>query len=194
MKLSIAITKRAFLGLISLVLFLSLTSGCGYNEIQVMDEEINGKWAQIENQLQRRNDLIPNLVKVVKSYAKHEKEVFTRIAEARSKLSGAMKSGSPKQIAGAEAQFGSALGRLLAISENYPDLKANEQYTRLMDELSGTENRIAVARMDYNNAVKDYNGYIRKIPQTITAQAIGAEKREYYEPPAETQKAPEIEM
>lgn len=183
------------------ILWLSVTligllmfSGCGYNEIQTMDEEINNKWAQIESQLQRRSDLIPNLVKVVQSYAKHEQKIFKDVADARARMSGAIQTGDPGKIASAENQFNSALSRLLAVAENYPQLKADQHYVRLMDELAGTENRVAVARMDYNNAVRDYNSYIRRIPQNITAMVISAKSRQYYNPPAESQKAVEIKM
>lgn len=186
--------KQLALYCCTLFLGLSLLSGCGYNEIQTMDEEINNKWAQVENQLQRRSDLIPNLVKVVKSYATHEREVFTAVAEARSQMGTAIKTGDPQQVEAAERQFSSALSRLIAVAENYPQLKADQQYIRLMDELAGTENRITVARMDYNNAVRDYNGYIRRIPTNITAAVIGAKPREYYNPPAESQKPVEVDM
>lgn len=187
--------RSRFLGfLIALVLTGSLFSGCGYNEIQTFDEDINNKWAQVESQLQRRSDLIPNLVKVVKSYAKFEKDTFTQIADARSKLAGAMQSKNPKQVAEASSGFNGALSRLLMISENYPQLKADGQYTRLLDELSGTENRIAVARMDYNDSVKAYNAFIRQFPTNLTAMVFKASVHEYYNPPAETQAAPQVNM
>jgi LemA protein len=182
-------------GLMTLVLCgIVLFSGCGYNEIQTMDEDINNKWAQVENQLKRRSDLVPNLVKVVKGYAKHESEVFTNIAEARSRLSGAMTSKDAGKVGQAEGQFNSALGRLLVIAEQYPQLKANEQFNKLMDELSGTENRISVARKDYNDAVRVYNGYIRQIPTNITAAVINAKPRPYYEPPKSVEDAPVVDM
>lgn len=180
--------------LCAMVLSLSLLTGCGYNEIQTMDEEINNKWAQVENQLQRRSDLIPNLVKVVKAYAAHERGVFADVSDARARMAGAIQTGDPQRIAAAEGQFSGALSRLIAVAENYPQLKADQQYTRLMDELAGTENRIAVARMDYNNSVRDYNAYIRRIPTNLTAMVIGAEKHEYYNPPSSTQVAPEVDF
>lgn len=185
---------RSFLLLLGFILMLSTLSGCGYNRIQTMDEEINNKWAQVESQLQRRADLIPNLVKVVQSYAKFEKEVYSNLADARAKMSGAIQSGDPKRVAAAEGEMNTMLGRLLAVAENYPQLKANEEYTRLMDELAGTENRIAVARMDYNNAVRDYNSLIRQFPVNFTAMMFGAKAREYYNPPAESQKAPTVDL
>ena len=185
--------KRLVL-LAMLVLGLGMLSGCGYNEIQTMDEEINNKWAQVETQLQRRADLIPNLANVVKSYAKHEQKVFTDIANARARIGGALQSNDPKEAAAASSEMSGALSRLLVIAENYPQLKANEQYIRLMDELSGTENRISVARMDYNESVKEYNAYIRRFPTNLTAGATGAKQREYYNPPAESQNAPILDM
>lgn len=185
--------RWAFL-LCSVLLMTNLLTGCGYNTIQSMDEDINSKWAQVESQLQRRSDLIPNLVKVVQSYAKHERTVFTEIADARARMSGAIKSSNPEQVAQAEGSFNSALSRLLVVAENYPQLKADQQYTRLMDELSGTENRIAVARMDYNNAVRGYNSLIRRFPTNLTAMVIQSEKREYYNPPEASQAAPQIDM
>lgn len=186
--------QQPFCLLATLFLCFSLLSGCGYNQIQTMDEEINNKWAQVESQLQRRSDLIPNLVKVVQSYARHERGVFSDIADARARMSGAIQSNDPTRVAQAEAGFNSALSRLLAIAENYPQLKADQQYIRLMDELAGTENRIAVARMDYNNAVRDYNAYIRRFPTNLTAMVIQAKPHPYYNPPEESQRAPQIEM
>jgi LemA protein len=178
----------------TLILSLSMLTGCGYNEIQTKDEEINNKWAQVESQLQRRSDLIPNLVKVVQSYAKFERGVYQDIADARARMSGAIQTNDPKQVAAAEGQLNTALGRLLVVAENYPQLKANEEYTRLMDELAGTENRIAVARMDYNNSVRDYNSYIRQFPVNLTAGMFNAKTHDYYNPPEASQQAPKVEM
>ncbi|MGE0200158.1 MAG: LemA family protein [Candidatus Melainabacteria bacterium] len=182
------------LALLSAAVLSTGFSGCGYNQIQTMDEAVSNQWAQVESQLQRRSDLIPNLVTVVKSYAKHEKDVFTNIADARAKLGGAIQSKDPAQVSAADQGFSSALSRLLVVAENYPQLKADGQYTRLMDELSGTENRIAVARMDYNNTVKTYNSYIRQFPNNLTAMAFHAEARKYYDPPAASQEAPVVKM
>lgn len=188
------ILKTPVLWLMGLFLSVSLLSGCGYNEIQSMDESVTNNWAQIETQLQRRNDLIPNLVKVVQSYAKHERTVFTNIADARAKMGGALQSKDPAKVAAAEGEFNSALSRLMVVVENYPQLKADSQYTRLMDELAGTENRIAVARKDYNDSVRDYNAYIRQFPTNLTAMAFKAERREYYNPPESVNTAPEVKM
>jgi LemA protein len=163
-----------------LVLPLALL-GCGYNRIQSMDEQANASRQQISVQLQRRADLIPNLVATVKGYAQHEDEIFTKVAEARSALLGAVQSGDPAQMAAANAQTTSALGRLLAISENYPQLKADQSFIRLQDELTGTENRIAVSRSDYNQTAQAYNAYIRQFPQVLTAKVIGAKPKPYFE-------------
>jgi len=154
--------------------------GCGYNHIQQLDEQANGAQGQIEVQLQRRADLIPNLVNTVKGYAQHENDVFTQVAKARAGVMGAVQAHDPEQMANANAQLTSALGRLIAVAEAYPQLKADQQFTRLMDELSGTENRIAVARGDYNAAAQEYNSYIRQFPQTLTAKLTGAKSRNYF--------------
>jgi len=176
-------------------LLAGLTMGCGYNRIQALDEQANGYKSQIEVQLQRRADLIPNLVETVKGYAKHEDSVFTRVAEARAKLAGAVKSGDMGQMATANQDLTGALGRLIAISEAYPQLKANENFKMLQDQLEGTENRIATARGDYNNAVQTYNAYIRQFPQVLTAKATGKGPREYFEVTgAEKREAPQVKF
>jgi len=157
------------------------TTGCGYNRIQQLDEQVNQSQGQIETQIQRRADLIPNLVNTVKGYAQHEEAVFGQIAQARSSLLNARNSGDPEQMANANAQFNSALGRLLVIAEAYPQLKADAQFRALQDQLEGTENRIATARTDYNEAVGQYNGYIRTFPQALTAKMTGARPRKYFQ-------------
>ena len=159
---------------------LLASAGCGYNRIQQLDEQANGAQGQIEVQLQRRADLIPNLVNTVKGYAQHESDVFTQVTQARSGVLGAVQSHDPEQMANANAQMTSALGRLIAVAEAYPQLKADQQFTRLMDELSGTENRVAVARTDYNAAAQEYNAYIRQFPQALTAKVTGAKARNYF--------------
>ncbi|HEX2722651.1 MAG TPA: LemA family protein [Gemmatimonadaceae bacterium] len=182
--------KRRFLALLAPVLL----SGCGYNRIQTLDETASSAKQQIEVQLQRRADLVPNLVATVKGYAAHEEGVFTQVAEARAKLAGAVRSGDPAQQVAADAQLTGALGRLLAISEAYPQLKADQQFLRLQDELSGTENRIAVSRSDYNAAVRDYNTYIRGFPQALTAKVTGAKPRPYYDAPPGSESAPSVDF
>lgn len=156
-------------------------AGCGYNSIQTLDEQANGARSQIEVQLQRRADLIPNLVQTVKGYAAHEEQVFSEVAQARAGLLGAVQSHDPEQMANANAVATGALGRLLAISEAYPQLKADQSFLRLQDELTGTENRIAVARGDYNQAAQQYNTYIRKFPAALTAKVIGSKPKPYFE-------------
>ena len=164
-----------------LVLALLLPLGaCGYNRIQTLDEQAASAQGQIEVQLQRRADLIPNLVNTVKGYAQHEEEVFTKVAEARAGLLGAIQTKDPEQMATANATMTGALGRLLVVSEAYPQLKADQSFIKLQDELTGTENRIAVSRNDYTQAVNVYNAYIRQFPAVITAKVTGAKPRKYF--------------
>jgi LemA protein len=160
---------------------LLLVSGCGYNTIQKYDETVNAAKNQIEVQLQRRADLIPNLVATVKGYAQHEEEVFTQVAQARAGVLGAVQKGDPREMANANDQLTTALGRLMVVAEAYPQLKADQNFLKLQDELTGTENRIAVARTDYNTAVQQYNTYIRTLPQSLTAKVTGAKARDYFE-------------
>jgi len=149
-----------------------------YNKLVSMDENVQTYASNIDTQLQRRNDLIPNLVATVKQYAAHEEEIFTAVADARSKL---MSAGSMSEQAAASGELDSALGRLLAITEAYPDLKANENFINLQDELAGTENRISTARRDYNGAVQSFNTSIRKFPAVIIANMLGFDAYEYFE-------------
>ena len=179
---------------LTLILPLAL-AGCGYNQIQTMDERAQSAKQQIEVQLQRRADLIPNLVGTVKGYAQHEEEVFTKVAEARSGLLNAVKSGDPAQEASANAQLTSTLGRLMVVAEAYPQLKADQGFLRLQDELTGTENRIATSRQDYNDAVKEYNTYIRTFPSVLMAKVTGAKQRAYFETTsAEAREAPKVDF
>ena len=169
--------------------------GCGYNRIQTLDEQANKAQGNIEAQLQRRADLIPNLVQTVKGYAQHEEEVFTKVAEARAGVLNAVNSHDAEQMANADAQMTGALGRLIAVAEAYPQLKADQNFIRLQDELTGTENRIAVSRTDYNDAVNQYNSYIRQFPQTITAKVTGAKQRKYFEVSnAGSREAPKVDF
>ena len=159
---------------------LALT-GCGYNSIQKYDEQSQAAKQQIEVQLQRRADLIPNLVSTVKGYAQQEQEVFIKVAEARSGLLSAVKGGDPAQMADANQALTGSLGRLMVVAEAYPQLKSDQAFLRLQDELTGTENRIAVSRTDYNGAVQTYNTYIRTFPAVLTAKVTGAKERTYFE-------------
>ena len=162
-----------------------------YNSFVTAEENIEESYSQIENQLQRRADLIPNLVSTVKGYASHEKELLSDIADARSKLIGA---GSTKEKANADAQLSGALSRLLVIQEKYPDLKADKQFTALMDELSGTENRLAVARQDYNAMVADYNKKTKRFPGSLTASIFGFEKKPYFKADEGAKETPKIDF
>lgn len=162
-----------------------------YNGMVTMDESVKAAWAQVENQLQRRYDLIPNYVETVKGYAAHEKEVFVKVTEARSKVAGA---GNISEKIQANNQLSSALSRLMVVVERYPDLKANTNFIRLQDELAGTENRIAVERRRFNEFVKVYNGTIRQFPKNIFAGMFGFEKATYFEVPEERQEAPKIKF
>jgi len=170
-----------------------LLAGCGYNEIQTKDETVNKAQGQIQTQLQRRSDLIPNLVSTVKGITKQEDTVFISIANARSRLSGAVQSGNVPEMAAANQQLSQGLGRLLAISENYPQLRSSENFRQLQDQLEGTENRISVARQDYNTAVADYNAFIRRFPYNLTAKVFGMGKpREYFEAAPGAAEAPKV--
>src|SRR5436190_7714785 len=182
------ITRRTALGLLVTLVALPL-AGCSYNKFVSQEEAIKAQWAQVENQLQRRNDLIPNLVESVKGYAQHEEGVYKDIADSRSRLLAAT---SPEQTIEAANQQTSALGRLLAIVENYPQLRANEQFNRLMDELAGTENRIAVERMRYNERVREYNTTTRQFPANLTAKMFGFKQHPFFEAPVEAQQVPKV--
>jgi LemA protein len=181
--------KRLVLALAALTV-----SGCGYNRIQTLDEQVNGYKSQIQVQLQRRADLVPNLVEVVKGYATQEKEIFETLASARAALSGAVQSGDLGSMAQANNALSGALGRLIAIAEDNPEIKSNENFRMLQDQLEGTENRIAVARQDYNDAVRQYNAYIRAFPQVLTAKVIGAGARDYFEAEAGAAEAPKVKF
>lgn len=165
-----------------------------YNNFQVLDEKVSSNWAQVENQLKRRNDLIPNLINAVKGYSKHEKEIFTQVSEARAKLSGSMSSNDIQAIQKNNAELNSALSRLIAIAENYPTLKADKNFLALQDELAGTENRIAVARRDYNESVKTLNTSIRMFPASLIAGIANVEQKKYFEVPEVEKAVPKVEF
>ncbi|HIJ39865.1 MAG TPA: LemA family protein [Deltaproteobacteria bacterium] len=185
-------TLLVVLGILLLIVFAAYSYLKGtYNTLVTMDEGVKGAWAQVENQLQRRYDLIPNYVETVKGYAKHEKEVFVEVAEARSKVAGAATVNDKIQ---ANSQLSSALGRLLLVVERYPELKANTNFIRLQDELAGTENRIAVERRRFNELVKDYNVKIRSFPTNILAGMFGFEKAAFFQVPKEQQQAPKVKF
>ena len=184
-------TRRSAARLVILALAALPLSGCSYNTFVGQEEAIKSQWAQVQNQLQRRNDLIPNLVESVKGYAAHEEGVFKEIAESRSRLLAAQ---TPEETIQAANQQTSALGRLLAISENYPQLKANEQFNRLMDELSGTENRIATERMRYNERIQEYNTATRRFPANVTAKMFGFKEYPFFQAPPEATQVPKVDF
>lgn len=156
-------------------------SSCGYNRIQTLDEQVEGFKSQIEVQLQRRADLVPNLVATVRGFAEQETEIFEAVTSARARLGGAVQGGQLAEMAVANQALGSALGRLIAIAEDNPEIRSDQNFRDLQVQLEGTENRISTARQDYNAAVQAYNSYIRSFPQVLTAKVIGAGPREYFE-------------
>lgn len=164
-------------------------SGCSYNTFTSQEEAIKAQWAQVENQLQRRSDLIPNLVETVKGFAQQEKDVFGQIADARAKMAGAT---TPAQKIEAGNMESSALARLLVVMEAYPQLKSDATFMRLMDELSGTENRLTTERMRYNEAVQSYNTLRRRFPSNITASIFSFEEYPYYEVPDSAKVTPKV--
>ena len=174
--------NRRLMRLAPALALLPLLAGCGYNRIQALDEQVNSAESQIKVQLQRRADLIPNLVETVKGFAKQETTIFTEVADARSRLAGAVQGGNLQEMADANQAMNAPLGRLLAIVENYPELKSNENFRQLQDQLEGTENRISVARQDYNQAARQYNTFVRTFPYNLTAKMFGASTpKEYFE-------------
>ncbi len=162
-----------------------------YNSLVKLDEARKASWAQVENQLQRRYDLIPNLVETVKGYAAHEKEVLLEVTEARARVGQAK---TPEEKIEANYSLTSALSRLLVVVERYPDLKANQNFIRLQDELAGTENRIAVERRRYNEAVRAYNAKIRSFPSNIIASWFGFDRARFFETPQEAKEAPKVKF
>ena len=182
--------RRHFVLLLPLAL-----AACGYNSIQKYDETANAAQGQIEVQLQRRADLVPSLVATVKGLANQELAVFGEVARARSGLLGAVQAKDPVQMANANQAMTGALGRLLAVSEAYPQLKSDQAFLKLQDELAGTENRVSVARTDYNSAVQQYNSYIRQFPTVLTAKMTGARERKYFTATnPEAREAPKVDF
>ncbi|NPD92148.1 LemA family protein [Xylanibacter muris] len=184
-------------GIIVVLLLWGIT---GYNGMVSMDEGVQGKWANVETQYQRRADLIPNLVNTVKGYAKHEQSTLENVVKARSEATSVKidpTNITPEQMAKyqkAQGSVSAALGRLLMVAENYPQLKANENFLELQSQLEGTENRITVARKDFNDAAKAYNVAIRRFPKNILAGLFGFEKKAYFEAENGTEKAPEVKF
>ncbi len=182
--------KGWVIGLVIIAVLALLCAGT-YNSLVSYDEKTKESYSQIQNQLQRRLDLIPNLVNTVKGYASHEKEIMESLANARANLAGAK---TINEQAAANQELSNALSRLLVVVENYPTLKADENFKQLMDELAGTENRIAVARKDYNGVVKEYNVKVKRFPTVIFARLFGFNEKPYFEASPEAQKAPEVKF
>jgi LemA protein len=181
--------QSRFLLQAAIVIFAFGLSGCSYNRFTGSEEAIKGQWGQVQNQLQRRNDLIPNLVETVKGFAAQERDILTSIAASREKLAGAR---TPEDSIKAANEQSAALARLLVVVENYPNLKSDANFQRLMDELSGTENRIATERMRYNERVQEYNTLRRRFPANVTAKVFGFKEYPYYEAPAAAQQLPKV--
>lgn len=193
----IPVLKKSFIALM-LASTLTLT-GCGYNTLQVKDEAVTAAWSEVQNQYQRRADLVPNLVNVVKGYAAHEEQVLTEVTQARANVAGLKVDREVledpelfQRYQEAQAQMTSALSRLLAVTENYPDLKANEQFRDLQVQLEGTENRIAVARNRYITTVQDFNSYARQFPQVMMAKVIGMDTKPNFSAEQSAQQAPKV--
>ncbi len=174
---------------LGVVLLLGVWGVSQYNSLVKENEGVDGQWAQVENQLQRRADLIPNLVSTVKGYAKHEEDVFTAIADARARLGGNL---PVEERVEAANQFESALARLLVVVENYPDLKADTQFRALMDELTGTENRLSVERGRFNEIVKGFNARVKQFPNVLIARSLGFGSRAYFEIPDSARIVPDV--
>ena len=185
---------------VGIIVVLVMWAIGGYNGMVKMDEQVQNKWANVETQYQRSADLIPNLVSTVKGYAKHEQQTLEDVVKARSEatqLKVDAENLTPEKLAAfqkAQSGVSSALGRLLAVAENYPDLKANQNFLELQSQLEGTENRITVARKDFNDAAKSYNQSIRQFPKNILAGMFGFEKKSYFEAEAGSEKAPKVEF
>ena len=186
-----------------LALAASLLTGCGYNQIQTTDEQVNAAWSEVLNQYKRRADLIPNLVQIVQGYAAHEKEVLTKVTEARANVAGLKATpeliNDPQAFAkfqAAQAQLSGALARLLAVAENYPNLKADANFRDLQAQVEGTENRIAVARNRYIKAVQEYNVAVRTFPNNLTAMVLGYKEKPQFtvENEAEIKTAPKVDF
>ena len=192
--------KKTWIIVIVVLVVLIGYSVSSYNSMVTQEEKVGTAWSNVENQYQRRSDLIPNLVNTVKGYAAHEKETFDAVVSARSKatqMSVEIDDLTPEKLAAyqrAQGEIGSALGRLLAVTENYPDLKANENFKELQAQLEGTENRISVERRKFNETAREYNTSIRRFPKNIFAGIFGFEKRPYFEAEEGAEQAPEVKF
>lgn len=183
--------NKTLMIIIAIVVIIGGMFVSSYNGLVSLNEKVDSKWAQVENQVQRRNDLIPNLVSTVKGFAGHETEVFTAVADARAKLGGAK---TVAETSAANSEMNTALSRLLMVAENYPELKSSANFIQLQDELAGTENRIAVARMDYNNTVQAYNAKIKSIPTAFYAGMFGFTAKDFFKADENAQKVPQVKF
>ena len=183
--------SKGKIGAIAVAVIVVLILFSGYNSLVTANENINGKWSQVENQLQRRSDLIPNLVATTKGMAQQEKDVFQAVNDARTKLAGAQ---TVNDKAEANNELSGSLSRLLMVAENYPDIKSDASFRQLADELAGTENRIAVARRDYNNAVQEYNTQIKSLPKSFYAGMFGFNQRDYFKADEKAQQLPQVKF
>ncbi len=183
--------KKTWLIVIGVIAIIAIWLVSGYNGLVTMNEKVNGQWSQVETQLQRRSDLVPNLVNTVKGYASHEQESIKAVADARAKLGGAK---TVEDKAAANDQLTGAISRLLMVSENYPNLKADQNFRALQDELAGTENRIAVARKDYNESVQTYNTKIHSFPTAMYAGMFGFHEHMYFKASEGAQAVPTVKF
>lgn len=177
------------IAIIAIIAVLAIFLIPSYNGLVKQKEQLDESYAQVQNVVQRRADLIPNLVNTVKGYSKHEKDTLTEVTQARAGIQNAK---GPKELADANEQMSQAIRNINVVAESYPELKADKQFSQLMDELAGTENRISVERKNYNNEVKDYNTKVKSFPTSIFASMMGFEKAEYFEADASAQNAPEV--
>lgn len=192
--------KVTIIIIVAVVAVIAIWAISGYNSLVGMDENVSNQWANVETQYQRRADLIPNLVNTVKGYAAHEKETLEGVIAARSQATQIKVDPTdltPEKLAEyqkAQGQLATALGKLLAITENYPDLKANQNFIELQSQLEGTENRIAVARKDFNDAARKYNVAVRRFPSNLVAALFGFDQKPYFEAAEGTETAPQVEF
>ena len=183
--------KKVLIGIVVVIVLICGALFSTYNGLVTANENVTSQWSQVDNQLQRRSDLIPNLVNTVKGYASHETEVFKNVSDARAKLAGAT---TVADKAAANGELSGALSRLLAISENYPQLKANQNFAQLQDELAGTENRLATARRDYNNAAQVFNTKVKTFPTNIIAGMFGFAPRDYFKADEGAKTVPQVKF
>lgn len=194
--------KKLILPILIVIVASFFLSSCGYNQMISLEEQVRASWSQVENQYQRRLDLIPNLVSTVKGYAEFEQETLTQVTDARSRAGGVLEMSDEllqdpeafERFQQTQGELSSALQRLLVVTENYPDLKANENFLALQDQLEGTENRIAVARMNFNDSVRAYNTLIRRFPTVFIANMAGFEPKPYFEASSGAENAPVVEF